>query len=155
MVRGGGETHLDAFVRALIEVRPNWDVLLYASRSGREISVPGVRTEYVNRSSWRRIGWDSATVDRHEAWQQAHHPHTYQRLVKQGRSHTETTRLVFALVTLCSVLASVSLLGSVPERVAADFGVAVLIAGYLVLPSLIQHRGSLPALGARTSRVDR
>ena len=64
MVRGGGETHLDAFVRALIEVRPNWDVFLYASRSGREISVPGVRTEYVNRSSWRRIGWDSTTVGR-------------------------------------------------------------------------------------------
>jgi hypothetical protein len=93
----------------------------------------------------------SRRVHRHEA----HHQHTYQRLVEQGWSHTETTGLVFALVALCSVLGSVSLLGSVPERVAADCGVAVLIAGYLVLPSLIEHRRSLPALGGRTSRVDR
>jgi UDP-GlcNAc:undecaprenyl-phosphate GlcNAc-1-phosphate transferase len=97
----------------------------------------------------------SRRVHRHEAWQQAHRQHTYQRLVDQGWSHTETTGLVFALVTLCSVLGSVSLLGSVPERVAADCGVAVLIAGYLVLPSLIEHRRSLLALGGRTSRVDR
>jgi glycosyltransferase involved in cell wall biosynthesis len=32
---------------------------------------------------------------------------------------------------------------------------AVLIAGYLILPSLIEHRRSLPALGGRTSWVDR
>jgi len=94
-------------------------------------------------------------VHRHEAWQQAHRQHTYQRLVDLGWSHTQTTGLVFALVTLCSLLGSVSLFGSVTGRVAADCGVGALIAGYLVLPGLIEYRHSLPALGGRTSRTFR
>jgi UDP-GlcNAc:undecaprenyl-phosphate GlcNAc-1-phosphate transferase len=94
-------------------------------------------------------------VLRHEAWQQAHRQHTYQRLVALGWSHRQTTGLVLALVTLSSVFGSVSLLGSVTGRVAADCGVGALIAGYLALPSLIEHRNSLPALKGRTSRVDR
>ena len=94
----------------------------------------------------------SRRVHRHEAWQQAHRQHTYQRLVDLGWSHTQTTGLVFALVAICSVLGSVSLLGSVPERVAADCGVGALIAGYLLLPDLIEYRHSLPALGRRTFR---
>jgi UDP-N-acetylmuramyl pentapeptide phosphotransferase/UDP-N-acetylglucosamine-1-phosphate transferase len=94
-------------------------------------------------------------VHRHEAWHQAHRQHTYQRLVDLGWSHTQTTGLVFALVTLCSVLGSVSLLGSVPGRVAADLAVVVLVAGYLVLPQLIaRRRPALPRDG-RTSRVFR
>ena len=94
-------------------------------------------------------------VHRHEAWQQAHREHTYQRLGDLGWSHTQTTGLVFALVAICSVLGSVSLLGSVPERVAADCGVGALITGYLMLPGLIEHRRSLPGLGGQTPRVDR
>jgi UDP-N-acetylmuramyl pentapeptide phosphotransferase/UDP-N-acetylglucosamine-1-phosphate transferase len=85
-------------------------------------------------------------VHRHEVWYEAHHQHTYQRLVDLGWSHTQTTALMFTLVTLCSVLGSVSLLGSVPEHVAADCGIAVLVTGYLVLPGLIAHRHSLPRL---------
>jgi UDP-N-acetylmuramyl pentapeptide phosphotransferase/UDP-N-acetylglucosamine-1-phosphate transferase len=81
---------------------------------------------------------------RHEAWRQAHHQHTYQRLVDLGWSHTQTTGLVFMLVTLCSALGSVSLLGSVPGRVAADCGVAGLVGAYLVLPGLIEHRHVSP-----------
>ena len=94
-------------------------------------------------------------MHRHEAWHQAHRQHTYQRLVDLGWSHTQTTGLVFALVTLCSVFGSVSVLGSVPGRVAADCAVVVLVAGYLVLPQLIaRRRPALPRDG-RTSRVFR
>ena len=64
MVRGGGATHRNAFVDALIRVRPDWDLLLYESRSSPKFSSTGIRTESVNRSSWRRIGWDSFTVGR-------------------------------------------------------------------------------------------
>ena len=64
MVRGGGATHRDAFVLALMEARPDWDVLLYVSTSGPKLEVAGTRSESVNRSSWRRVGWDSLTVGR-------------------------------------------------------------------------------------------
>jgi UDP-N-acetylmuramyl pentapeptide phosphotransferase/UDP-N-acetylglucosamine-1-phosphate transferase len=94
-------------------------------------------------------------VHRHEAWHQAHRQHTYQRLVDFGWSHTQTTGLVFTLVTLCSMLGSVSLLGSVPGRVAADCAVIVLVAGYLVLPVLIARRRPALQLDGRTSRVFR
>jgi UDP-N-acetylmuramyl pentapeptide phosphotransferase/UDP-N-acetylglucosamine-1-phosphate transferase len=94
-------------------------------------------------------------VHRHEAWHQAHRQHTYQRLVDLGWSHTKTTCLVFALVTLCSVLGSVSLLGSVVGRVAADCGVALLVAAYVLLPGLIE-RGRWPQpVDGRTSRIFR
>jgi UDP-N-acetylmuramyl pentapeptide phosphotransferase/UDP-N-acetylglucosamine-1-phosphate transferase len=81
-------------------------------------------------------------VHRHEAWYKGHRQHTYQRLVERGWSHTQTTSLVFILVALCSALGSVSLVGSVPLRVAADGGVAVLVAGYLILPGLLERRQS-------------
>ena len=94
-------------------------------------------------------------VRRHEVWHEAHHQHTYQRLVDLGWSHTRTTSLVFTLVALCSVLGSVSLLGSVPGRVAADCGVVLLVAGYLVLPEMVGHRRSPPPLDVRASRAFR
>ncbi len=64
MVTGGGATHLEEFVPALTAVRPDWDVLVYVSRRSQMSSVPGVRIESVNRSSWRRIDWDAITVGR-------------------------------------------------------------------------------------------
>jgi UDP-GlcNAc:undecaprenyl-phosphate/decaprenyl-phosphate GlcNAc-1-phosphate transferase len=79
---------------------------------------------------------------RHEAWNQGHRQHTYQRLVQLGWSHTQTTGMVFIIVATCSALGSVSLLGSVPLRVAADCGVAMLVAGYLIVPGLLEHRQS-------------
>ena len=94
-------------------------------------------------------------IHRHEAWRRAHREHIYQRLVDLGWSQTRTTGLVFTLVALCSLLGSVSLLGTVPGRIAADCGVAVLIGGYLALPGLIEHRYSLPSVGPRTSRAFR
>ena len=96
-------------------------------------------------------------VFRHEAWQQAHRQHTYQRLVDLEFSHIQTTSIVFVLVGLCSALGSVSLFGSVSGRVAADFGIGALIICYLSLPALIEHRYFLPALGGvsrRSPRVD-
>jgi len=94
-------------------------------------------------------------VHRHEPWHEAHHQHTYQQLVDLGWSHTQTTGLIFGLVTLCSVLGSVSIFGSISDRVAADCGVAMLVAGYLVLPGLIENRHSSPRLSRRASRVFR
>jgi len=76
----------------------------------------------------------------HEAWTQGHRQHTYQRLVRLGWDHTQTTGLVFIIVALCSALGSVSLFGSLPERVAADCGAVVLVAGYLFLPGQIERR---------------
>jgi UDP-N-acetylmuramyl pentapeptide phosphotransferase/UDP-N-acetylglucosamine-1-phosphate transferase len=94
-------------------------------------------------------------VYRHERWLHSHRQHTYQRLVDLGWSHTKTTVLVFTLVTLCSVLGSVSLLGSIAGRVAADCGIGALIAGYLMLPRLIKHRREMLPLGRRASPADR
>lgn len=64
LVMGGGATHLDRFVPSLMDVRPDWDVLVYLSSDVPELSIPGVRTELVNRSSWRRLIWDSLSVGR-------------------------------------------------------------------------------------------
>jgi glycosyltransferase involved in cell wall biosynthesis len=64
MVRGGGLTHLLGFVPALANLRPQWDVVVYLGPGGPALSVPGVRTERVNRTAWRRLIWDSYTVGR-------------------------------------------------------------------------------------------
>jgi UDP-N-acetylmuramyl pentapeptide phosphotransferase/UDP-N-acetylglucosamine-1-phosphate transferase len=82
-------------------------------------------------------------VLRHESWHQAHRQHTYQRLVDHGLSHTLTTGIVFTAAAVCSVLGSVSLLGSIPERIVADNLVVAVIAGYLALPHMIKHRRSM------------
>jgi UDP-GlcNAc:undecaprenyl-phosphate GlcNAc-1-phosphate transferase len=94
-------------------------------------------------------------VYRHEAWREAHREHTYQRLVDLGWSHSQTTSLVFVVVTLCSILGSVSLFGSVTGRIAADVGVGALIGGYLALPTLVTHHYLLPSVGGRAPRVHR
>ena len=52
-----------------------------------------------------------------------HRQHAYQRLVRLGWSHTQTTGLVFVLVALCSELGSVSLFGSVADQAVADCGI--------------------------------
>ena len=83
---------------------------------------------------------------RHEKWREAHRQHTYQRLVDLGWTHARTTGLVFVLVTVCALLGSVSVLGSVPERVAADCGVVALVGGYVVLPGLIENHHPQPPL---------
>jgi glycosyltransferase involved in cell wall biosynthesis len=64
LVMGGGVTHLERLVPALVEVRPDWEVVVYLSPRGPALSVPGVRTELVNRASWRRLVWDSLSVGR-------------------------------------------------------------------------------------------
>jgi UDP-N-acetylmuramyl pentapeptide phosphotransferase/UDP-N-acetylglucosamine-1-phosphate transferase len=79
-------------------------------------------------------------MHRHEAWTKGHRQHVYQRLVQLGWSHTQTTGLVFVLVALCSALGSVSLFGLTAGRAVADCGIAVLVIGYLALPTLIGKR---------------
>jgi glycosyltransferase involved in cell wall biosynthesis len=64
MTRGGGATHLERFVPALMNGRPDWDVLVYLSPGASEFVTPGVGIKTVNRSSWRRLGWDSISVGR-------------------------------------------------------------------------------------------
>jgi hypothetical protein len=46
---------------------------------------------------------------------------------------------VFVVVALSSALGSISLFGSIQERLIADVGIAALTVGYLTLPSLIDH----------------
>jgi UDP-N-acetylmuramyl pentapeptide phosphotransferase/UDP-N-acetylglucosamine-1-phosphate transferase len=79
-------------------------------------------------------------MHRREAWTKGHRQHAYQRLVRLGWSHTQTTGLVFVLVALCSALGSVSLFGSTADRAVADCGIAVLVIAYLALPALIGRR---------------
>ena len=101
-------------------------------------------------------------VHRHEALTQGHRHHVYQRLVRIGWSHTQTTGLVLVLVVLCSGLGSVSMFGTTPERVAADCGIFALLAGYLVLPVFIErrrvalrHPSPLPPTGVQTHQAVR
>jgi glycosyltransferase involved in cell wall biosynthesis len=63
MVTGGGLTHLEKFVPALMNVRPEWEVLLHVSRYF-QCGVRDVQTHEVRRASWRRLVWDSFTVGR-------------------------------------------------------------------------------------------
>jgi glycosyltransferase involved in cell wall biosynthesis len=63
MVTGGGLTHLKQFAPALMNVRPEWEILLHVSRNF-QCAVPEVRTHEVRRTSWRRLIWDSFTVGR-------------------------------------------------------------------------------------------
>jgi hypothetical protein len=79
---------------------------------------------------------------RHEAWLQAHHNHTYQRLIDLGLSHTQTTGLVSTIVAMCSALGLESLGSSDFERVAADCGIVILICGYLALPHIVNRSRS-------------
>jgi UDP-N-acetylmuramyl pentapeptide phosphotransferase/UDP-N-acetylglucosamine-1-phosphate transferase len=90
-------------------------------------------------------------VRQREVWHQSHRDHTYQRLVDLGWSHTQTTGLVFGLVALCSLLGSITLLGSLAGRVTADCGIVALVIGYLVLPGLIEHRTSAAMLDGQHS----
>jgi len=94
-------------------------------------------------------------VQRHEPWHEPHRQHAYQRLVVLGWSHKKTAGVVFTLVTMCALLGSVSLLGSVPGRVAADCGIVLLVVGYLDLPRRIEHRQSPSPRGGRPSRAFR
>jgi UDP-N-acetylmuramyl pentapeptide phosphotransferase/UDP-N-acetylglucosamine-1-phosphate transferase len=76
-------------------------------------------------------------VRRGERWYTAHRLHAYQRLVDLGWSHSATTGFVFALIALCSTLGLISLTAALQWRIAADIGIAIVVATYLVSPTAV------------------
>jgi UDP-GlcNAc:undecaprenyl-phosphate GlcNAc-1-phosphate transferase len=72
-----------------------------------------------------------------KSWYLPHREHVFQRLVASGWSHMRTARLVMGLITLSSALGGLSLVGSIPIRLIADFGIVLTVAGYLAMPRLL------------------
>jgi UDP-N-acetylmuramyl pentapeptide phosphotransferase/UDP-N-acetylglucosamine-1-phosphate transferase len=94
-------------------------------------------------------------IRHHERWQQAHRQHTYQRLMDLGWGHTKTTGLMSLLIGLSSMLGAVSFFRSAPQRIAADFGIVILVAAYLMLPTLIERRQRVLTIESPTVPIDR
>ena len=67
-----------------------------------------------------------------------HRDHTYQRLVRLGWSHVQTTLFVGALMVVISALGALSLLGHVVIRVVGDVLMICLLLAYIVLPRWIR-----------------
>ena len=78
-------------------------------------------------------------VHRGEAWYLPHRTHVYQRLTDLGWSHVRVTAFVALVIAACSVLGAVSLTGSMPPRIAADAGIAAVLAGYLRSPAAFRE----------------
>jgi UDP-GlcNAc:undecaprenyl-phosphate GlcNAc-1-phosphate transferase len=78
---------------------------------------------------------------RGEVWYLAHRQHVYQRLVQLGWSHARTSLMAAALMLICSGLGAVSLTGSAPLRALAASALALVLTGYVTLPSLLQRSG--------------
>jgi UDP-N-acetylmuramyl pentapeptide phosphotransferase/UDP-N-acetylglucosamine-1-phosphate transferase len=94
-------------------------------------------------------------VRQNERWQQAHRQHTYQRLVDLGWGHTKTTGVVSLIIALSSTLGAASFFRPAPQRIAADFGIGILIVAYLMLPTMIERRHTFPTIESRTMPMDR
>ena len=77
---------------------------------------------------------------RGEPWYRPHRDHVYQQLVRSGWSHTTTTLVVGAVMLVTAALGAVSLGTGIGERVAADAGILVVLAGYLMAPRLARSR---------------
>jgi UDP-N-acetylmuramyl pentapeptide phosphotransferase/UDP-N-acetylglucosamine-1-phosphate transferase len=75
-----------------------------------------------------------------ESWWQPHRSHVYQRLTDLGWSHTTTTAFVAGMILACSVLGTLSLVGSTPTRVAADAGIGLALAFYVTMPRRVTLR---------------
>jgi UDP-N-acetylmuramyl pentapeptide phosphotransferase/UDP-N-acetylglucosamine-1-phosphate transferase len=71
---------------------------------------------------------------------QAHHEHTYQRLVDLGWSHLQTAALVVAATAVCSALALLARGGPPPLQAACAALTVGLCVGYLAIPSVVQIR---------------
>jgi UDP-GlcNAc:undecaprenyl-phosphate GlcNAc-1-phosphate transferase len=80
-------------------------------------------------------------VSRGAAWHEAHREHAYQRLVAAGWSHTRSASLVGAL-TIGAGAAGLLLQreGPVARDLVAYCVVAVMLGGYLALPSIVEGR---------------
>ena len=79
-------------------------------------------------------------VCRGESWLSAHRQHVYQRLVDLGWSHTATSGFVLAMIAACSMLGFVSFTTAEAWRAAADCGIVLVIAMYLMSPAAIGRR---------------
>jgi len=73
---------------------------------------------------------------RREPWREPHRLHAYQRLTNTGLSHAAVSAAVLVCTAAVSGLGLVSLGDRFPSRLFADLLAVVLIAGYLVSPSL-------------------
>jgi glycosyltransferase involved in cell wall biosynthesis len=70
-VMGGAARHLPAFVGALVEVRPDWEITAYVSPGAPDLSGPLLQLQAVSARSWQRILWDSVSVGRRAGRDQA------------------------------------------------------------------------------------
>lgn len=76
---------------------------------------------------------------RGEQWYKPHRTHIYQRLTDVGLSHVGASLIVSGLSTLISVLTIIALPFETQNALGAGLIVLILVALYLVLPSLIQR----------------
>ena len=83
-----------------------------------------------------------------ETWYEPHRDHAYQRLVRAGWSHVQTTVVVAAVMAVCAALGAVSLHGSATLRALADVALVAVLVAYLVSPSLLAGRSSQAAPAA-------
>jgi UDP-N-acetylmuramyl pentapeptide phosphotransferase/UDP-N-acetylglucosamine-1-phosphate transferase len=73
---------------------------------------------------------------RGRSWRTAHREHVYQRLVDGGWSQVATTGMVSLAIAACSGLGWIVLVAPVGDRLVADFGIVLLLLGYLFLPRM-------------------
>ena len=88
-------------------------------------------------------------VYRGEVWHQAHRQHVYQRLVQRGWSHGQVTATVGGATAICAGLGALSLTSSSPARLAADVGIAIVLALYLASPRLVDRHQRRPSPWSR------
>ena len=79
-------------------------------------------------------------ISRGEDWREAHRSHVFQRLTDVGLSHAQVALLVAGLTVLTTVLGAMSLLPDPNARLVGDALIAVVLAGYLLLPTFLARR---------------
>jgi UDP-GlcNAc:undecaprenyl-phosphate GlcNAc-1-phosphate transferase len=86
-------------------------------------------------------------VSRGENWREPHRHHAYQQLTDHGFSHVRVALLVAGLTVVTSALGAVSLLGDLHARLLADAVILVVMAGYLLLPTVVVRRARARSAG--------
>jgi UDP-GlcNAc:undecaprenyl-phosphate/decaprenyl-phosphate GlcNAc-1-phosphate transferase len=77
-----------------------------------------------------------------DVWHQPHREHAYQRLIRQGWTHVQTTALVGIFVAACSALGHVATSRPLLRTIADALQVLVVLL-YLALPRLTQRNPQL------------
>jgi UDP-GlcNAc:undecaprenyl-phosphate/decaprenyl-phosphate GlcNAc-1-phosphate transferase len=83
-----------------------------------------------------------------ETWHEAHRDHVYQRLVRAGWSHTQTTLYVGAIATLCAAAGILALTNLLLVRLLGGSLLVALMAAYLSTPHWAK-KTSTTAISAR------